>query len=121
MALCRTLVVGTLFALVFGTYRLSAGGSLAIHTAYGATLAVTLLAIWIFVDRFGDIRRHFSVLSGWFAAVMLLFDWSTSALVVKRELFDGWYAVYPAGLAFQFALAALVGGVMDTVRRRRPA
>lgn len=108
--------------LLIGAYLAAAPGG--IRTPLGEFLlsaAILTAAFWfpaMRVASVGDVPRQWKGFLLWILVWTVAWDAATSGIFLRRELFDDWWAVYPAGPITLFGLLLLHGAVMDRVVRR---
>jgi hypothetical protein len=85
---------------------------------YAATLVMGLLGIAFAIGRIADLKRRWYLLLLWFLASMAAFDAMTAQGIAKRDLFDGWTVLYPAGMVFLSGLAMLHGWLCQVSEKR---
>lgn len=107
------LLIGAYFAAAPGGVRTPLGG-------YLLNAAIIAVAFWfpaMRVASIGDVLRQWKGILAWAVAWTLVWDLATSGILVRREFFQEWWIVYPAGILALFGLLFLHGGILNRVAR----
>jgi len=109
-------------AFLIGAYfAASPGGLRAMPGAFLLSAAVLAVAFWLPAMRIGslgDVARQWKGLAVWVLAWTLVWDLATSGILLRREFFQEWWIVYPAGVLTLAGLLVLHGAVMGWTTRR---
>jgi hypothetical protein len=110
--------------LLIGAYFAAAPGG--VRTPLGEYLlnaVILAVAFWfpaMRVSALADVARQWRGLLVWALAWTLVWDLATSGILVRRELFQEWWIVYPAGVLTLAVLLVLHGAVLSRVVRPGP-
>jgi hypothetical protein len=108
-------------ALLIGAYLAAAPGG--VRTPLGEYLlnaAIIAVAFWfpaMRVASMSDVLRQWKRILAWAVAWTLVWDLATSGILVRREFFQEWWIVYPAGILALVGLLLLHGAILDRVAR----
>jgi hypothetical protein len=111
-------------ALLIGAYFAAAPGG--VRTPLGEYLlnaVILAVAFWfpaMRVSAVADVARQWKGLLVWAVTWTLVWDLATSGILIRRELFQEWWIVYPAGVVVLAALLLLHGGILSRVVRPGP-
>ena len=119
MLACKVIVAVVLFVIVFGGAILTSDTGLPLLAVYGSVLAASLVEISSLSGSKIDVKKYSPILLVLFWVNMFVFDLSTSFLIEKRRLFDGWLLLYPLGIAFQVFLSFLYLTAISFVTRNK--
>lgn len=121
----RSVATAILGVLLIGGYFAASRGDLgALPTAFIVNAIVLGVGFWIpamRIGRPGDVAALWKQLALWVPGWTLVWDLGTSGLVANRSLFEEWWIVYPAGIAFFTALLLLHGLVTARFAGPTPA
>lgn len=113
-----------LAVLLVGAYFAGSRGDLgSLPAGYILSAAILVPTFWFPALRIGaptDVVRSWRPLLGWLAAWTLVWDLATSGVLGTRTLFQEWWLVYPAGIAFFALLLLFHGWVVRRVAARPP-
>ncbi len=107
--------------LVGAYFAASPGGLRALPGTFLVNASVLAVAFWFPALRIGslaDLARQWKGLVLWILAWTMVWDLATSGILLRRELFQEWWVVYPAGFITLAGLLALHGAVMGWTERR---
>jgi hypothetical protein len=110
--------------LLIGAYFAAAPGG--VRTPLGEYLlnaAILAVAFWfpaMRVSAVADVGRQWKGLLVWALAWTVVWDLATSGILVRRELFQEWWIVYPAGVLTLAILLLLHGAALSRVVRPGP-
>lgn len=108
-------------ALLIGAYFAAAPGG--VRTPLGEYLlnaAIISVAFWFPAMRVAsarDVLRQWKGVLAWAVAWTLVWDLATSGILVRREFFQEWWIVYPAGILALLGLLLLHGAILHRVAR----
>jgi hypothetical protein len=110
------LLIGAYFAASPGGVRTPLGD-------YLLNAVILAVAFWfpaMRVSAVADVARQWRGFLVWALAWTLVWDLATSGILVRRELFQEWWIVYPAGVLALAVLLTLHGAVLSRVVRPGP-
>jgi hypothetical protein len=110
------LLIGAYFAAAPGGVRTPVG-------EYLLNAVILAVAFWfpaMRVSAVADVARQWKGFLVWALAWTLVWDLATSGILVRRELFQEWWIVYPAGVLTLALLLVLHGAVLSRVVRPGP-
>ncbi len=106
LAACAWFLLSLLLAAV-------SGAEPRVELMYVLVCFFGLVGIALFVRRARDVYDKLIPLVIWFMITMLVFDLLSAWLIVKRQPFSGWYAIYPAGIGLFLVVAVGYGYVLN--------
>jgi hypothetical protein len=109
--------------LLIGGYFAAAPGGLGAPVGeYLLNAGILTVAFWFPAMRVAsarDVLRQWKGFLLWILVWAVVWDLATSGILLRRELFDEWWIVYPAAVLSLFGLLLLHGSVVRwTVHRR---